>query len=183
MSNYRRYFVPGGTFFFTVVTAHRMELFSGSRARRLLGDAMRRCFKDRPVEVVAMVLLPDHVHCLWSLPRGEDDYSTRWRAIKSDFTRHWRASGGREQPTSRSQWREGRRGVWQRRFWEHTIRDEEDLERHADYIHYNPVKHKLAASPGEWPWSTFRRWVQLGQYPPGWGRSRLTIELGYEGAE
>ena len=110
MSDYRRYFVPGGTFFFTVVTEHRAPIFADAKARELLGSVMRRCFSRYPVEVVAMVLLPDHLHALWSLPRGDTDYSLRWRWIKRGFTREWLAIGGEEQARQASRLRERRRG-------------------------------------------------------------------------
>ncbi len=168
MSDYRRYFVAGGTYFFTVVMDGRATLFADAAARRLLGSVFRRCIVHRPMSVLAIVLLPDHLHCLWVLPPGDCAYSGRWRWLKGEFTRHWLSLGGREQPPSASLGRERRRGVWQRRFWEHSIRDEMDLERHADYIHYNPVRHKLVNRPRDWPWSSFHRWVRLGHYPIGW---------------
>ncbi len=171
MSEYRRYYVAGGTYFFTVVTERRATVFAGAEARRLLGSVFRRCLLRQPVRVVAIVLLPDHLHCLWALPSGDSAYSARWRWLKGEFTRRWLALGGVEQPRRDSRAMERRRGVWQRRFWEHTIRDETDLERHADYIHYNPVWHKLAATPQDWPWSSFHRWVQLGHYSADWGRA------------
>jgi putative transposase len=170
MSDYRRLFIPGGTYFFTVVTANRAPLFSDPRARRLLGVVMRDCFARRPVEVIAQVLLPEHLHAIWALPTRDADYSTRWRWIKREFTRTWLGAGGREQARNASRRRERGRGIWQRRFWEHTIRDEGDLEAHFDYIHYNPVKHGLVHSPRDWPWSTFHRWVRSGHYTVNWAR-------------
>lgn len=180
MSEYRRYFVAGGTYFFTVVTDGRAPLFADGRARCLLGSVFRRCLLHRPMRVLAIVLLPDHLHCLWSLPGGDLAYSERWRWIKREFTRQWLNLGGHEQPCRGSRLREGRRGVWQRRYWEHTIRDEDDLKKHADYIHYNPARHKLVPSPRDWPWSSFHRWVRLGHYSADWGRganSPVTIEI------
>ncbi len=177
MSDYRRYFVPDGTYFFTLVTERRATLFADAAARRLLGSVFRRCSLRRPVRVVAIVLLPDHLHCLWALPPGDSDYSARWRWLKGEFTRSWLAIGGIEQPRVAARIKERRRGVWQRRFWEHTIRDETDLERHADYIHYNPVRHRLAASPRDWPWSSFHRWVRMGHYPADWGGGGHAMEL------
>jgi REP-associated tyrosine transposase len=169
MSDYRRYFVPGATYFFTLVTERRAPLFAGEAARRLLGSAMRRCLLRRPLKVVAVVLLPNHLHCLWALPPGDTAYPLRWRWIKREFTRAWLAGGGLEQPRPESRREQRRRGVWQRRFWEHTIRDETDLESHFDYIHYNPVKHGLVQRPRDWPWSSFHRWVNAGHYQPDWG--------------
>lgn len=171
MSEYRRYFVAGGTYFFTAVTAGRAPLFAQGPARQLLGSVFRRCLLRRPFRVLAIVLLPDHLHCLWVLPAGDSNYSIRWRELKGEFTHRWLEVGGVEQPHSKSQLVERRRGVWQRRFWEHTIRDEADLEQHADYIHYNPVRHRLAPSPADWPWSSFHRWVRMGHYPADWGRT------------
>ncbi len=176
MSDYRRYFVAGGTYFFTVVTERRRPLFADARARRLLGSVFRRGLHRSPMRVLAIVLLPDHLHCLWALPPGDSDYSGRWRWLKGEFTRQWLTIGGKEQPHD-TPTRQRRRGVWQRRFWEHTIRDEADLERHANYIHYNPVKHGLVASPHEWPWSSFHRWVRAGHYTLDWGRTSAPEEL------
>jgi putative transposase len=173
MSDYRRYFVPGGTYFFTVVTERRAKLFSAEPARRLLGTVMRECFTRFPLTVVAVVLLPDHLHTIWTLPPGDDRYSLRWAWIKRDFTRRWLNMGGCEQVRSDSRCRERRRGVWQRRFWEHTIDDEADMESHFDYIHYNPVKHRLVSAPIDWPWSTFRRWVGAGHYSADWAATHL----------
>ena len=169
MSEYRRNFVAGGTFFFTVVTQHRKPLFLNTEARRLLGDILRECFARYETNVIALVLLPEHLHTIWSLPQGDFDYSLRWRWIKREFTRLWLDRGGDEQPVSEASRSEQRRGVWQRRFWEHTIKDDADLEAHFDYIHYNPVKHGFVAQPLDYPWSTFHRWVRLGHYPQHWG--------------
>jgi putative transposase len=168
MSDYRRWFVPGGTYFFTLVTERRASVFSSAAGRRLLGDAMRQCFVRYPVRVIATVLLPDHLHTLWTLPAGDQRYSFRWQWIKREFTRGWLALGGREQARTSARVTERRRGVWQRRFWEHTIRDETDMEAHFDYIHYNPVKHGLVPRPRDWPWSTFHRWVRAGHYSIDW---------------
>ena len=168
MSDYRRYFVQGGTYFFTVVTEGRAPMFQSETARTLLGNVMRQCFVRYPVEVAAIVVLPDHIHTLWTLPTGDDRYSLRWRWIKREFTRAWLARGGAEQPRGARHSQQGNRGVWQRRYWEHTIRDESDMEAHFDYVHYNPVKHQLAQRPADWPWSSFHRWVRAGHYPPDW---------------
>jgi putative transposase len=182
MSDDRRYFVPGGTYFFTVVTERRLRLFADAAARRLLGEAMRECRLRYPFKIVAIVLLPDHLHALWTLPTGDDAYSLRWRWIKREFARAWLQSGGAESERSPARLRERRRGVWQRRFWEHTIRDEGDLEAHFDYIHYNPVKHGLVRRPRDWPWSSFPRWVREGHYSLDWAAENTpTIGLGDTG--
>jgi putative transposase len=169
MSDYRRFLVPGGTFFFTAVTDRRAQIFANAAARRLLGSVLRRCILRYPHNVIAIVLLPEHLHTLWALPSGDASYSKRWSWIKGEFTRSWLSIGGCEQPGSASRTREQRRGIWQRRFWEHSIRDEDDLEAHFDYIHYNPVKHGLVAHPRDWPWSSFHRWVAHGHYDVNWG--------------
>jgi putative transposase len=171
VSDYRRWYQPGGTSFFTVVSYKRFRLFEDAAARALLGNVMRDVAAVAPFETVAIVLLPDHLHAIWALPPGVEDYSRRWKRIKADFTDAWLAQGGKEMPVTPSQARRGARGVWQRRFIEHLVRDEEDLERHCDYIHYNPVKHEHAGRPWDWPHSSFRRFVELGQYEWDWGRS------------
>lgn len=165
MPDYRRAFVPGGTFFFTVVTYQRQRLFDVEANRTLLGNAIRECQQKWPFEINAIVLLPDHLHAIWSLPSGDSNYSARWSVIKKTFTIHYLKAGGRQRVVSPRKRRERRKGVWQRRFWEHTIEDEEDFEAHFDHIHYNPVKHKLARCPHEWGPSSFHRWVKEGVYP------------------
>ncbi|QEH35109.1 Transposase IS200 like protein [Aquisphaera giovannonii] len=174
MSEYRLWHVPGATYFFTVVTQDRAPMFLDPAAVKRLGVVMRTVRSKRPFRTIAAVLLPDHLHCIWSLPRGDSDFSGRWRWIKGAFTEHWLDEGGSETDPSASRVRKGERGIWQRRFWEHRIQDEDDLERHADYIHYNPVKHGLARRPADWPWSSFLRHVRLGQYAADWGRTEPT---------
>jgi putative transposase len=169
MPNYCRYFVAGGTYFFTVVTAERHPLFACDKARALLGQVFREEQDRRPFRMVASVLLPDHFHVIWSLPRGDSNYTQRWSAIKGLFTHRWLEQGGKEQHVSRGKRNECRRGVWQARYMEHCIRDEVDLAAHVDYIHYNPVKHGWAKSPGEWAWSSFARYVRANYYEAGWG--------------
>jgi len=169
--DFRRWLVPGGTYFFTIVTAGRSAVFSQDSARRLLGTMMRQVRAASPFTTVAVVLLPDHLHAIWTLPAGDHDYSARWQAIKAKFSSAWLAAGGSEERVTAGYDRQRRRGVWQPRFMEHTIRDERDLHNHADYIHYNPVKHGYARRPWDWPWSSFRRFVQEGEYPRDWGSS------------
>ena len=183
MSDYRRNFVPGGTYFFTVVTERRAPLFADQRAQQLLGDVMRGCQAAHHFTVIACVLLPDHLHALWELPAGDERYSLRWKRIKSEFTLRWLAEGGCEQPLRPSRLREQRRGIWQRRFWEHTIRDLDDLECHFDYIHYNPVKHGYVTRPRDWPATSFHRWVERGHYDIHWGAGYVPAALPGEAGE
>jgi putative transposase len=168
MPQYIRAFAPGCTFFFTLVTYRRRPLFRSSTARRILREAIAETRRRRPFTIDAFVLLPDHLHTLWALPDGDGDFSTRWRKIKEAFTRGYLAVGGREARVTSGQAAKAQRGVWQQRFWEHTIRDEVDFERHVDYIHFNPVKHGLVECPHAWPWSTFRQWVAKGVYDWNW---------------
>ena len=126
-----------------------------------------RC--ELPFETIAITLLWDHVHCIWTLPAGDADYSARWRIIKGEFTKRWLEQGGIELPVSFSRKARGERGIWQRRFWEHTNLEEDDLEVRFDYIHYNPVKHRYVRRPWDWPWCSFRKYANLGHYPKDWG--------------
>ncbi len=176
MADYRRSRIEGGTYFFTVVTHGRSPLFADVSARELLGDKLRECREAWPFEIDAIVLLPDHLHAIWTLPRGDSDYGQRWAWIKKEFTKAWLAAGGAEQPVSEVRRDRGDRGVWQPRFWEHAVEDEHDFDRHFDYVHYNPVKHGLASSPADWPHSSFRRWVARGVYDEHWGRTALTFD-------
>jgi putative transposase len=169
MPNYRRAFVPGGSFFFTLNTHDRHRLFHSAPVRRILGSVVRRCRLRWPFTIDALVLLPEHCHAIWSLPPGDDAYSRRWGWIKKEFTKAWLSIGGRERPISESRRNEGRRGVWQPRFWEHTLESEDDVERHFDYVHWNPTKHGHVRCPRDWPWSSFHRWVDHGVYSRDWG--------------
>ena len=168
MPDYRRNFQPGGTFFFTVVTCQRFPIFDASPARDLLGEAFRNVKEKYPFTLDAICLLPDHLHCLWTLPESDGNYSIRWSYIKAYFTHRYKGIFGA--PGKLNESRENRREgvVWQRRFWEHTIRDEQDFAMHFDYIHYNPVKHGLVQNIDEWEWSSFHHYVNLGWYPGKW---------------
>ena len=168
MPNWRRVHVPGGSFFFTVVTDRRARFLVDLPARPLLGSLIRRCQLKWPFTINALVLLPDHLHAIWSLPPGDEEYSKRWGWIKKEFTKNWLALGGREQIQTDGRKRDRRRGVWQPKFWEHTLETDEDFERHFDYVHYNPVKHGLVRCPRDWPWSSFHHWVSAGVYPDHW---------------
>jgi len=163
MTNYRRNFVPGGSYFFTVNLADRRS--------RLLAeniDLLRPAFcytrERHPFTIDAIVVLPDHLHAIWSLPEGDCDFALRWRLIKSAFSRELPAG----EHVSESRAAKGERGIWQRRYWEHTLRDEADLTRHVDYIHFNPVKHRHVSRVRDWPYSSFHRMVRLGICPADW---------------
>jgi putative transposase len=163
MIYYRRNYVGGAGYFFTVNLADR-------RSHLLVEyiDELRAAFRDvqqrHPFTLDAVVVLPDHLHAIWTLPDGDADFSVRWRLIKSTFSR----ALPRNEGISRSRIEKGERGIWQRRFWEHTLRDERDFERHADYIHFNPVKHGHVRCVKDWPHSSFARMVRSGAYPEDW---------------
>lgn len=169
MSDYRRYFVPGGTYFFTCVTYRRKPFLTTDLGRRCLREAFDQVRRSHPFEMVAIVLLPDHWHTVWTLPTGDARYPLRWMRIKEEFTERWLAEGGREINQSASRVKHRLRGIWHKRYWEHTVRDEDDLKRCVDYIHWNPRKHKLVQRVCDWPWSSFHRMVQLGEYAIHWG--------------
>ena len=170
MTDYRRLYVPGGTYFFTVVTHQRAQVFVDEASVDLFRVALRRVMATRPFHLDAIVVLPDHLHCLWRLPLGDADFSGRWREIKKATSR------GVERRTNRR----NERPVWQRRFWEHLIRDEDDWLRHVEYIHYNPVKHGLVCRPADWPWSSFTRAVAHGWHEADWGASEPQTIVGME---
>lgn len=163
MVMYRRARVPGGTYFFTVTLADR-------RSRLLteyvdgLREAFRRTRERRPFTVDAIVVLPDHLHALWTLPPDDGDFAMRWQTIKTHFTQVLHASG-----LSIPRHRNKEPAVWQRRYWEHVIRDDEDRQRHLDYIHFNPVKHGHVRRVVDWPYSSFHRWVRQGVVTADWG--------------
>lgn len=163
MTEYRRHFVPGGTYFFTVNLANRSHgllVEHIAPLRRAVAETQR----EHPFELDAVVILPDHLHAVRTLPPGDADFSTRWRKIKACFSR----ALPRTERRSASRAGKGERGIRQRRFWEHSIRDAGDLRRHMDYIHYNPVKHGHCRTVADWPYSTFHRYVALGVYAKDW---------------
>jgi putative transposase len=164
MPNYRRANFPGGYYFFTLVTNNRRRLFDEDLARRCLRQAIEDARNRRPFEMTAFCLLPEHIHCLWKLLDGDCDFSIRWSAIKGGFSREFLKQGGQQGVIGRSRNSKGEASLWQRRFWEHQIRDPDDLQRHVDYIHYNPVKHGLVKIAEDWPWSTYHRFVEKGFY-------------------
>ena len=163
MVRYRRNFVAGGTYFFTATLEDRT-----SRALVDHIGALRAAFRltrqSQPFVIDAVVVLPDHLHIVMTLPVADADYPNRWRLIKRRFTDAVVKTGA---PVARH--RNGEYALWQRRFWEHTIRDDTDFERHVDYIHFNPVKHGLVARVQDWPHSSFHRYVRSGVVPEDWG--------------
>lgn len=171
MSRYLRYRLAGGAYFFTLVTFERAPLLTSAIGMQCLRLAFRAVRRRWPFELVAIVVLPDHLHCVWHLPAGDHDFSKRWQKIKEHFTRAYLEVGGREGRIGPSRGRRHERAVWQRRFWEHLCRDEADVKRHVDYIHWNPVKHGQASRVRDYPWSSFRRYVKLGEYGLDWGGS------------
>ena len=165
---YRRLFAPGGTYFFTQVTYQRRPILSTPEAVEKLRNAFRYTLDRMPFTIVASVILPDHMHFIWTLPQQTSDFSNRWRLIKSHFTQNYRPKKVKSESVSRQ--RKGEADIWQRRFWEHLIRDEVDLSNHVEYIHYNPVKHGLVNSPADWDYSSFKKYVRHGFYPLDWGK-------------
>jgi putative transposase len=186
---YRRARVKGGTYFFTVVTNRRIKIFKKPHKVQLLREAFKYIMDRHPFKIDAFVLLPDHLHCIWTLPCGDANYSTRWRLIKSYFSRKFDSVGWVDEgnPTPRintaSRFKKKEKLIWQRRFWEHLIRDDRDFKRHVEYIHFNPVKHGLAASPKDWLNSSFHRYVNEGIYDLEWGAGtaiEFDESVGYE---
>jgi putative transposase len=161
MTAYRRLRRPGGTYFFTVALADRRASYLTDRIdtlRAVYAETLRK----RPVRTDAIVILPDHLHAIWTLPAGESDFSTRWRLIKSRFVR----ASGLIGPRSASKRGKAERGVWQRRFWEHAIRDQADMNLHLRYCRLNPVKHGLVSRAADWPWSSLHRDIARGLVDP-----------------
>ena len=169
MSHYRRWFVDGGTYFFTIVTQDRRPILTTDHGREFLRNAIKKVQQSFPYELIATCLLPEHWHLVMQLPRYDSNYSIRIKRIKTEFTRQWMAAGHNEVEVSKARSNKGERGIWQPRFWEHTVHDEADLERCCDYIHWNPVKHGLVERARDWPWSSFHRFVTEGQYEIDWG--------------
>ena len=159
---YRRKRLAGGSYFFTV-TLHDRQNRTLTDEIDLLRTAFRETQHHRPFVINAIVILPEHLHSVWTLPPDDADYSGRWRSIKSRFTRALR-NKGRPLPRHAN----GEYALWQRRFWEHTLRNEQDLERHVNYIHYNPVKHGYVPTAAAWPYSSFHRYVKQGLLPEDW---------------
>ena len=162
MVNYRRARVPGATYFFTVTLKDRRDdlLVTHIDVLRLTFRAVRQ---QKPFRLDAIVVLPDHLHTIWTLPDGDADFSSRWQAIKARFTRSLNNRGEATKRNARGEF-----DIWQARYWEHIIRDDSDFERHVSYIHYNPVKHSLVTCPTDWRWSSVHRYIRQGLIPATW---------------
>lgn len=161
---YRRSNVKGGTYFFTVNLANRKSTRLTDEVKRL-GNAMRHVKRKYPFQLDAIVVLPEHLHALWTLPKNDSDFATRWMLIKSNFSRQLT----KDEKCNISRRKKGERGIWQRRYWEHTIRDEQDFERHVEYIHYNPVKHGYVDVASGWQYSSIHRYISKGIVKKDWG--------------
>ncbi|MBN2107131.1 MAG: transposase [Deltaproteobacteria bacterium] len=167
---YRRERMAGGCYFFTVVTHNRLPILTLPENIDRLRQSLRREKQRNSFEIDAMVVLPEHLHCLWRLPEEDTDYSGRWNRIKRYFSKGCSVVC----PTvSASRLAKREYAVWQRRFWEHRIRDDRDWRTHMDYIHYNPVKHGYAGSPAEWPYGSFKQCIERGLYEPNWGANGM----------
>ena len=171
MTNYRRAFVPGGTWFFTVNLLERKDNDLLLRNIAILRQVVKQVQTKYPFKINAWVVLPEHLHAVLTLPDGDSNFSLRWRLIKSGFSRAL-PKVERLSPTRQTA---GERGIWQRHYWEHCIRNEEDYRRHIDYVHINPLKHGWVSRVGDWPYSTFHRYVKAGIYSADWGCERVVI--------
>ncbi len=167
MVQYRRNLLPGGTYFFTVTLHNRRATYLTDHIE-LLRNAMRQTAQRRPFQTHAIVILPDHLHAIWTLPPADNDYPARWRSIKANVSRDLAAQGIKIDKTPRGEYL-----LWQKRYWEHTIQNDDDFRRHVDYIHYNPVKHGLVNRVADWPYSSFHRHVARGELPEDWGGSGI----------
>lgn len=171
--NYRRSFVPGGTFFFTVTLRNRKSSVLVDQIH-LLKEAVQRVKTQHPFLIKAYVILPEHLHMIWQLPHGDSNYSQRWKKIKALFSKSIHKSAF---PLSKT--RHNEYCLWQRRFWEHTIKDETDFEHHVNYIHYNPIKHGLVESLHHWPHSSFHHYLRIGRLPKNWADSMFETMRGF----
>lgn len=169
MVDYRRIKIKGGTYYFTLVTNKRQKIFSSPNTSHIFLNALQPVRKFHPFNNLAYCILPEHIHLLWEMPIDDSNYSLRISEIKKRFSKHFIAEHGYPNFATPSQRKRGETGVWQSRFWEHYIRDEEDLNRHIDYIHYNPVKHGLVNRAYGWHVSSFREYVMKGYYDDDWG--------------
>lgn len=174
---YRRTRLPGATYFFTLNLANRNRTLLVDHAD-MLREVINKVRQKHPFQIDAMVVLPDHLHALWTLPENDSDYITRWMLIKTGFSRNI----PKNEYLSDSRRSKGERGIWQRRYWEHLIRNDLDTERHMDYIHFNPVKHGYVARASDWKYSSVHRYIKSGIVPPDWGMDEKSV-VAYEFGE
>lgn len=165
--NIRRDYVRHQQYFFTLHTAKHLPHFSSRRSVNVLNGAFQQAMRKYPFEMDAIVILPNHLHCIWTLPARDEDTARRWRVVKFWFSSHCDVS-----------LRPNGEPIWGGRFFEQPIRDEQDYQRHVDYIHYNAVKHGIADSPADWPHSSFEHYVKMGWLHPEWGETEPKIMLG-----
>lgn len=173
MVQYRRNFLPGGTYFFTL-TLHNRKANYLTEHIDLLRSAMKKVQQKMPFSIIAIIVLPEHLHAIWKLPAGDSNYAVRWRLIKSYFTQSLTKQKVPLLKNSRGEY-----NLWQNRYWEHTIKNEIDLETHIDYIHYNPVKHGLVKNPVDWPYSSFHSFVRKNLLPTNWGKNVLFPSINF----
>lgn len=179
MSRYRRANTPGATYFFTVVTYRRQPFLCDDDVRTALRQAITKVRNQHPFEIDAWVLLPDHLHTIWTLPPEDMDFALRWHQIKRIVTLSCGERLHRAEWMNQSKTRHRESTLWQRRYWEHQIRDELDYQRHMDYLHYNPVKHGLVSRVKEWPYSSFHRYAKAGVYTEDWAAGQDMGEVGF----
>ncbi len=179
MSHYRRDTTPGATWFFTVVSYRRRLILCTDSIRAALRAAIEKVRVERPFTIDAWVLLPDHLHCLWTLPDGDADFSTRWKLIKHDVSLACGETFHRDDWMTALKRKHREATIWQRRFWDHRIRNEADFARHFDYLHFNPVKHGVVENARDWPYSAFHRHVRNGIYPLDWGGPAVQLDGEY----
>lgn len=180
MSHYRRANTAGASYFFTVVTYRRQRFLCDDDVRLALRHAIQKVRANYPFTIDAWVLLPDHLHTIWTLPDNDANFPLRWQLIKREISRVCGSRLQRPEWMSPSKTKHRESTLWQRRYWEHQIRDEADYARHMDYLYFNPVKHGLVSQVKDWPYSTFHRDVKAGIYAESWG-SGLAFEDGQFG--
>lgn len=178
MPNYRRANTSGATYFFTVVTYQRQKILCQENIRTALRNAISEVRQIHPFNINGWVLLPDHLHCIWTLPPNDADFSIRWAMIKRSVTKQRDPAIQRQLRMTPSRLKRKESTLWQRRFWEHQIRDDHDYQTHLDYLHFNPVKHGLVQNTKDWPYSTFHRQVRQGNYTQNWGGTDVINNFG-----
>lgn len=168
MSDYHRLYIPGGSYFFTIVSEQRQPILTDPRVRAALRKAIASVRRKHPFKIIGMVLLPDHLHMIWTLPEGDNDFPLRMRLLKTHTTKACAGWLNPEPPMNQRRRKKHHGSLWQHRYWEHALRTGEDFNHHLDYLHWNPVKHGLVQRVVEWPWSSFHRYVAAGTLPADW---------------